>query len=664
MFLMASLINLGKEKKENIFYYILIPLVCTLILAILFQVGFLSSVNQKLSDNLYGGKNALDAIVIVAIDDKSLQEVGRWPWERDKFVPLIERLSAAKVIAMDVAFFEPYKPEQDALLGKAIVDQKVIIPLEFTSFETVYDTDGRKKVVGKDKLIPISEMSGTKAGYVNIVTDKDGITRAINMDISEEFENFAYLAYKEFWKKDIYDEMQGREILSRFLVNFVGPPRSFKYYPASEVINGNYDLEEFKGKLVLIGATAPDLHDDYFVPVSYGKAMPGVEIHANAIQTMINRDLLAEQSYWSVIIGMLFGSLALCLVFYKFKLRGALAAAAVLIGAYLSLVIILFEKGIIMNVIYFPLAVLLTGGAEVTMFYLRERKAKAELKKAFSKYVSPVVVEELMKNPDKLKLGGERREITIFFSDIRGFTSISEKLSPEDLVKLLNEYLSEMTNIVMEKRGTVDKFIGDAVMAFWGAPLVEKKHAEQACEASLLMLDRLAELREKWKSEGRPEINIGIGLNTGPAIIGNMGSLERFDYTAMGDTINLGSRLEGLTKQYGVQAIISESTEAKISDKFVVRKLDKVAVKGKKEPIMIYELVGRKGKVSEQKLKLIRDYEAGLKDYFARRWDAAGGRFARCESDMAAKMFSERCEMYAKDAPPAEWDGTWVMKTK
>ncbi|MCS7084445.1 MAG: adenylate/guanylate cyclase domain-containing protein, partial [Aquificaceae bacterium] len=213
------------------------------------------------------------------------------------------------------------------------------------------------------------------------------------------------------------------------------------------------------------------------------------------------------------------------------------------------------------------------------------------IRSTFSKFVAKDVVNELLANPDALKLGGEKKEVTVFFSDVRGFTTISETLSPENLVQLLNEYLSIMTDLIISYRGTIDKYMGDAIMAFWGAPIPNEEHAYYACIASLAQLEELKKLQQRWVEQGYPVIDIGIGLNSGYAVVGNMGSSHRMDYTVMGDTINLGSRLEGTNKQYGTRIIISEFTYAKVKDRVYVRELDIIRVKGKNEPVKIYELL-------------------------------------------------------------------------
>lgn len=555
--------------------------VIVIILYLMLILGVFSNIQLKLADNLYGGKTALNSIVIIGIDDESLDEVGRWPWDRAIFARLLEKLNNSKVIGLDIAFFDRSNNNSDLALAQAINKANVVLASEYSSFEKV---DG--KVVGKDLLKPIEELGNVKTGYANIITDRDGVTRAINQDLGSE-NSFSYIIFRDYWKKDRIKER-------RFLVNYVGAPGSFKIYSLVDVLNEEFDKSVFENKIVLVGAVSRDLRDTAFVPTSSGKPMAGVEIHANAIQTLIKEDYLNEQGKFSIFILMVIFSAISSILLYKKGILFAVLMSVVLIVAYVLVSIMLFNKGIIMNLIYVPICVFVNIAGQTAYMYLSEKKSKKMLKEAFSKYVSSEVVEDIVKNPSLIKLGGEKKEITVFFSDIRGFTTISEGLKPEQLVELMNDYLSEMTKVILEHKGLVDKYIGDAIMAFWGAPIKIKNHAEVACEASLKIIEKLEEFNKKRGEEGLEEIKIGIGLNTGEAVVGNMGSYDRFNYTAMGDSINLGSRLEGLTKEFKVKIIISEETKKQAGNKFITRKLGKFKVKGKNKAVVIYELVGKK----------------------------------------------------------------------
>lgn len=639
-------------KNKKIFTYLLISLICSCTLFGLYEVGLFSNIEINLTDTLYGNKAALPNIKIIGIDDKSLQKIGRWPWDRTILSNTISLLDKAKVIGLDIAFFEKSEETIDSLLAAQVKKNgNVIIPVEYTSF-----VKANGNVIGNELLEPYPALkeAALDLAYINIITDNDGVSRALNLDLSTEYDNFAYSVYKH----SIDDAKDYSN--SRFLINFVDRPYTFEYYSIVDVIDGVVSSEVFKDSIVLIGAVSPDMHDDHFVPTSEGKAMPGVEVHANSIQTMILGNQLEKQNWFSLFFVILLHSLAIVFICYFTSLRIGFIVSLIMNIIYLFFVILYFDKNLILNIIYPTLSIWFSYIGSLGYTYLTQKKHKKEILNAFGKYVSPAVINELLKNPDKLKLGGEKREITIFFSDIRGFTPFSEKLTPEELVHLLNEYLTRMTTIIIKSGGTVDKYMGDAIMAFWGAPLDDKYHALKASSVSLEMLTELKKLQTEWKARNLPTFDIGIGLNTGFAVIGNMGSYDRFDYTAMGDTINLGSRLESINKQYDTRIIISEFTQKLVKDKFVTRKLDKVKVKGKNEPIIIFELI------SEGSIKnpVIIDFEKAFELYQSKKFSEALEIFKKHQDDGPSKVFVSRCEELLKDPPAEDWDGIWVMKTK
>ena len=385
------------------------------------------------------------------------------------------------------------------------------------------------------------------------------------------------------------------EKYQNLIVNYVGGPGTFKTVPYIKVLNKEIDLDIFKNKIVLIGATAPDLHDEQIVPTSDGVPMAGAEIHANLINTVLANSYLSYQSKNSVILTILFIALISSFIFSQFKATRGLIAALILVIIYLILAVIIFDFGLIVNIPFPILTIFLIYFINLLTKYFFEEKEKRRLHKIFTQYVSSAVADEILTKKE-LKLGGDKKKMTVLFSDIRDFTTISEKLKPEELVRLLNEYLTAMTKLIFKERGVVDKYMGDAIMAFWGAPLEEKDHAFLACVCALEMMESLKNLREKnSRIKNLPILNIGIGINTGEMVVGNMGSDERFSYTVMGDSVNLGSRLEGLNKEYQTNIIISEFTLAELqktkkADQFIYRFLDKVVVKGKTEPVNIYEL--------------------------------------------------------------------------
>jgi len=336
-------------------------------------------------------------------------------------------------------------------------------------------------------------------------------------------------------------------------------------------------------------------------------------------------------------------------------------------GIYFYDKFFLFEKGTVVPII-FPLMLVAGLFLVLTSYkYFTEERNKKKLKSTFEKYVSPSIVNEVLSDPGKIELGGRKERMTVFFSDVRGFTTISEKLDPRALGDLLNSYLTPMTEIVFKNKGTLDKYMGDAIMAFFGAPISFPDHATWAARCALEQLVKLRQLQAEYRKNGLPEIDIGIGLNTGDMSVGNMGSETVRSYTVMGDSVNLGSRLEGITKQYGTKIIVSEFTYADIQGKFVMRELDWVRVKGKLKPVKIFELVGE-GTLASDIMETIKWFDQGYLHYHKMQWQQAVDSFNKALAvnplDGPAKVYLERCMNYLENPPPVDWDGVFIMKTK
>jgi adenylate cyclase len=328
---------------------------------------------------------------------------------------------------------------------------------------------------------------------------------------------------------------------------------------------------------------------------------------------------------------------------------------------------IFVRQGIWLNAVY-PLLTMVIVYTAVTLYrYIIEEREKRKIRGAFSFYVNPSVVNEMLKNPEKLKLGGDKKELSVLFSDIRGFTTLAEEMEPETLVNLLNEYLTDMTNVVFEFDGLLDKYIGDAVMAVFGAPLEQADHPMLACRTALKMLERLRKMQEKWEAEGTPRLDIGIGINTGPMVVGNMGSERRFDYTVMGDSVNLASRLEGINKEYGTQVVISEFTHDRVKDDFFCRELDAVRVKGKVRPVKIFELVALRSD-EDPRIDIIEPFAKALRHYRKQEWDRAEEKFnevlSKTPEDVAAQLYLQRIANLREEPPGPDWDGVFTMKRK
>jgi adenylate cyclase len=346
-------------------------------------------------------------------------------------------------------------------------------------------------------------------------------------------------------------------------------------------------------------------------------------------------------------------------------------------GAFVAFIIVIaficvnlfafFHFNIWLTLVY-PVLTMITIYLGITLYhYIKEEREKKKIRGAFQYYLTASVINEMLKDPTKLKLGGDKKDLSVLFSDIRGFTTISEKLTPEELVGLLNEYLTAMTNIVFKYDGLLDKYMGDAIMAVFGAPLDQPDHARRACLTALEMMEELHNLQKKWEAEERPILNIGIGINTGDMVVGNMGSEMRFDYTVMGDMVNLGSRLEGINKEYGSNIIISEFTHNVVQDSMSCRELDWVRVKGKNKPVKIFELLGEKKDAAGFKY-LITTFEKGLMLYREAKWDEAMESFRQVltirADDFASGMYIDRCKSLKEQPPPQPWDGVFTMTRK
>lgn len=495
--------------------------------------------------------------------------------------------------------------------------------------------------------------------------------------------------------------------LGHLMINYSGPRYMFPHVGASEILSDSSTMkisvrefdpklgiwtvnnnkivnkrEFLKDKLLVIGATALGVFDLRVTP--FDENYPGVETHANVLSNLLTeysrvkgekttdtapgfmRSHPAEEKWmWVVLVAL--GLILSALLSYYGSVAGLCIAGAALTLIYIVDKFVLFHSGIVVAIV-FPVGLVSSDFVALTFYkYFTEEKKKRELKGTFEKYVSPAIVAEVLADPENIELGGRKVELTVMFSDVRGFTTISEKLDPRQLSDLLNSYLTPMTNLVFEHKGTLDKYMGDAIMAFWGAPIHFKDHAEHACRCALKMLVKLSKLQAEYRAKGLPEIDIGIGLNTGEMSVGNMGSDTVRSYTVMGDSVNLGSRLEGINKEYGTRIIISEFTRKAIGDKFTCREVDWVKVKGKNEPVRIFELVCE-GQAPLQKAELLGHFDRGFALYHERKFAEALEAFKSGlqvdPDDAVTQLYVERCEDYIAEPPSDRWDGVFTMKTK
>ncbi|MEN0057702.1 MAG: adenylate/guanylate cyclase domain-containing protein [Bdellovibrio sp.] len=423
--------------------------------------------------------------------------------------------------------------------------------------------------------------------------------------------------------------------------------------------------EFLKDRILLIGATATGVYDLRVTP--FEKNFPGPEIHAQALAQLYEQQFLrpwereAQIMPWII---LLLGLLLSVLLTWTGAVSGLLISGLALILIEVVDFVLFLKMQMLLSVLL-PLFLLIVLNFVIQTFkYLTEEKKKKELKTTFAKYVSPAIVDEVLKAPENLELGGRKQRMTVFFSDVRGFTTLSETLDPQKLSEVLNRYLTPMTEIVFHNKGTLDKYMGDAVMAFFGAPIPYENHAQEACRTALQSLRKLEQLRAEFQKEGLPPLDMGIGINTGEMSVGNMGSRIVRNYTVMGDAVNLGSRLEGINKEYGTRVIISEFTYEDVKDRFVCREIDKVKVKGKNKPVRIYELIAE-GKVETSRQEMLSSFDAAYASYQNGDFKQALSQFEMLsEKDPVSAVYKERCHEFISNPPSSDWDGVFVMNRK
>ncbi|MCH2534866.1 MAG: adenylate/guanylate cyclase domain-containing protein, partial [Bdellovibrionales bacterium] len=480
----------------------------------------------------------------------------------------------------------------------------------------------------------------------------------------------------------------------KLLLNYRGPQKTIPHISVSEVLSEsdtaeietihfnedgtvNSDLIEiktvnkkewFKDRIFILGASALAIYDLRVTP--FDRNMPGPETHLNVIDNLLRQDFLKihkdEEMYMPLSLFFI-GVLASLVISYLGAVSGFFTTIIMLATVLIVDKHIFFLNGWVVTII-FPLILILSLYIFMTFYkYFTEERSKKELRGTFSKYVSPSIVDEILKDPENLELGGKKQNMTVLFSDIRGFTTISEMLDPKALSELLNSYLTPMTELVFEHKGTLDKYMGDAVMAFFGAPVQYPDHAAHACRCALSHIKKLKELQIEYEKKGLPQIDIGIGINTGEMSVGNMGSETVRSYTVMGDAVNLGSRLEGINKEYGTRIIISEFTYQDVKDSFICREIDWVRVKGKNKPVKIFELIDE-GSTSVENAKMLKHFNKGFELYHQKMWTEAIEQFNlalnHVPEDVPSKLYIQRCETFIKQPPPEDWDGVYVMTTK
>ncbi|HXE95809.1 MAG TPA: adenylate/guanylate cyclase domain-containing protein [Dongiaceae bacterium] len=690
--------------------YFLMAFVSSLVIFLIdsAEISLVHNIDLKMKDLrliLRGPQTPPSSVVIVAIDNKSVKEIGRWPWSREKIGDLIKGMAeyGAKVTALDVVFSETQNRDSDAVLAECIalsgnviaghffrnemhpIDPEVLAQIQSSKIRQLQIDSGVSLVplieyANCDANIALIGQGALSYGFFNVISDTDGLFRQLPLLMlykGEIYPSIVLQALKQYIHEPARVSIGPSGVRAITLgkytipsdhkgelsVNYYGPGGTIKTYSAVDIIKKRLGPDELKGKLAFAGFTEIGIYD--VRPTPFDPVFPGVEIHATAAANTLEQRFVIHNSNTilteRVTLLLLPLFLALLLGLAPSATVGFLSGSA-LCALYLAANYFLFSRYLLDLSLLSPLMALgiTTVGSEIYRSLVVDRKGRY-MKKAFSNYVSADLVAQIMKNPDSLKLGGEKREISILFSDIRGFTSLSEKLSPEDLVQVLNEYLCPMTEIVLEEKGTLDKYIGDAVMAIYNAPLDVADHADHACRSALKMIAKLDELNRSFIERGLQKIDIGIGINTGAAVVGNMGAAMRFDYTAIGDNVNLASRLEGLNKMYGTHIIVSESTRLLAGSDIPFREIDLVAVKGKQQPVPIYELM-----VADDSV-LRGTFGDALGLFRNREFTAALRMFddlCSQNQDQVSSLYVGRCREFIDSPPPAEWDGVFAAKTK
>lgn len=706
-------------------------------------------------------------VVIATIDERSIDHLGRWPWQRSTIAKLINNLSenGARAIGFDIVFSSPEsskgleelhqlqqqsqqsvnidqkwlneineaikRSDNDAILAKSVADSSRTVLGYFFHFNEENIThlsaserkeyvdivkpsrySGIRKKSGTHlKLIPFTTAYAVEAtiqsiasqakgqGYFNFYPELDGAIRKIpllvkyrdKVDLIDEPDylfsplsiNLLKLALDGSIAITI-DSYGVEQVIiggdksiriptdpqGELWINYYGPRNTFPYLSVIDILEGKVDPEEIRGKIVLIGTTAMAIEDIRITP--FDQVYPGVEIHATVMDNLLSgRSLQIPPIPKSVIDTALiiFVGILLFLVLTRVKaLSGVLITFSIMLALIYLNYLLFSQFQLVISMAPAMIEGTLLFILLYTYRYISEERDRRYIKGAFSQYLSPVVIDALIADPEKLQLGGVRKDMTAFFSDVAGFSTISEKLTPEELVHLLNEYLTAMTDIILEFNGTVDKYEGDAIIAFFGAPLDDPHHAKHCCLMALKMQRRLQELNQQWDMEGRPQLKVRIGINSGPMVVGNMGSTMRMDYTMMGDAVNLAARLEGANKAYGTHLMISHHTYELCKESIEVRELDTLRVVGKSEPITVYEVLGEKGSLDSMALQKLQKYHEGILKYKNRDWrgaiDCFGKLFDENPDDGPSLNYLERCLEYHLRPPAKDWDGVHILTSK
>jgi adenylate cyclase len=680
-------------------------------------------------------------VAIVDIDEASLKAIGQWPWPRTTIADLVTRITqlGAVTIGFDVIFAEPDRmspaiaeqsfrgidpdtrakldslPSNDDVLADAIKHSRVVVGQAGTAIPTpkspaeaalqtgfaVRGPDPSPYLLtfpGLLRNVPPLEEAAAGRGLLTINPESDGIVRRVPL-IMEAQDTLVPSLTMEMLRVVSHSgailvrvdaagvqavAVPGLEVPTdrngQFWVHFNRHDQG-RFVSAKDVLQGTVPPDRLRGRLVLIGTSAIGLLDLKTTPVE--AAMPGVEVHAQILESVLTKSILVQPNYAigaELTIAVLSG-LAIIIAAPMLSATIVVLLGAILVAGLIGLSLYLFvEHNLLIDFTYPLISTWLIYLVLTFVNYFREQKQRQQIRSAFGYYLSPHMVEQLARSPEKLVLGGEERRMTILFSDVRGFTSISEhfKDDPQGLTRLMNRFLTPLTDAIIERKGTIDKYIGDAIMAFWNAPVDDDDQEANACDAALEMQARAAVLNVELKREAEANggqympLRIGIGLNTGPCVVGNMGSDFRFNYSVLGDTVNVASRLEARTKDYRLPVVIGSRTAEMAKQKFATMEIDLIQVKGKKQPEAVFTVLGRSELDQDPRCRELRELNAQMLERFRKQeWDAALALIERCRKttnglDVAGfyDMYVERIAAYRADPPAPDWDGVYEAESK
>ncbi|MDE3219076.1 MAG: adenylate/guanylate cyclase domain-containing protein [Nitrospirota bacterium] len=724
--------HVATQQKKLISGALVGGTVCLLALALHWS-GWLTIAELKTLDHRFhryaDSTKAGNDIVLVAVDEASLEAYGSWPWSRDRHGYVVHYLkqAGAKAVVFDILFLEPdsaaeefdevfaeemraagnvylpflmqdqQEPSADStvsLAGLQELSPDILKKATIALDDQEPQPTGTLKTYADAKLpTPLFAQAAHGLGYINLTPDIDGTTR--RLPLLARARNQTFLHITTAVARDLLTAdratLRRRELQlgpmtipltpeHEMVIDWHGTleNRVYHVYPIGAVLRSYTDMQEgkpplldpalFRDKIVFVATTAAGTYDLRVTPLS--PFAPGVLIHMSALDNILRHRHLQPASWWMFAASTLILTLATAWAFMLIQSQWVKAAAiGGLAIAYYGLAVHAFTShGLWLDLAVPEGALAVSFAAASTVEYLTEGRHRRQLRTVFDKYMAAEVVDEIMRNPEAIRLGGERKELSVFFSDVAGFTSLSEQLDPETLVELLNKYLSAMTDIILRHRGNVNKYLGDGIMAIFGAPRGDPNHASLACFAALDSQSELARLREQWKAEGQPEISARIGINSGWLVVGNMGSQARMEYTVMGDTVNLASRLEGANKFYDTLILLGPRTYELAAQDIEAREVDLMRVKGKKEPVVVFELLARKGRLSAEQHRVMKTYSEGLEAYKRRDFKTAAAQFeaalALDPGDGPSRVYLERAREYLVAPPPADWDGVYELKSK